>query len=49
MADFEAWLVKKNKLLDTTCQWQSQDFWWEGGRARLKDEIENNINLRNTN
>ena len=31
MADFEAWLVKKNKLLDTTCQWRSQDFWWDGG------------------
>ena len=48
MADFEAWLVKKNKLLDTTCQWRSQDFWREGEGARLKDAIENNINQRNT-
>ena len=44
VADFEAWLVKKNKLLDTTHQRQSQ----RGEGARLQDKIENNINMRNT-
>ena len=32
VADFEAWLVKKNKLLDTTHQRQSQ----EGGGGKIK-------------